>query len=78
MAPGNLEAKMTLISFELQVKGLLKVEAGGEENCMSKGLGITLAVVGVLVVVVFMVFGSYRERQEPDGGQGSECEGRLV
>ena len=26
---------------------------------MSKGLGITLAVVGVLVLVVFMVFGSY-------------------
>ena len=26
---------------------------------MSKGLGITLAVVGVLLLVVFMVFGSY-------------------
>jgi LemA protein len=26
---------------------------------MSKGLGITLGIVGVLVVVVFMVFGSY-------------------
>ena len=26
---------------------------------MSKGLGITLAVLGVLLLVVFMVFGSY-------------------
>ncbi len=26
---------------------------------MSKGLGITLAVVAVLLLVVFMVFGSY-------------------
>ena len=26
---------------------------------MSKGLGITLGILGVLLVVVFMVFGSY-------------------
>src|ERR1700678_2516089 len=32
---------------------------GGERNCMSKGLMITLGVVGVLLLIVFMVFGSY-------------------
>ncbi len=35
------------------------MEAGGEKHCMSKGLGITLGILGVLLVVVFMVFGSY-------------------
>jgi LemA protein len=35
------------------------VEAGGEENCMGKGLWIALGVVGVLVLAVLMVFGSY-------------------
>jgi LemA protein len=39
--------------------GFPETEAGGEKHCMSKGLGITLGVVGVLLVVVFMVFGSY-------------------
>ncbi len=34
-------------------------KAGGDENGMSRGLGITLAVVGVLVLAVFLVFGSY-------------------
>ena len=45
---------------------------------MSKGLGITLAVVGVLLLVVLMIFGSYVERQEPDGGQGSDGKSRMV
>ena len=30
---------------------------------MSKGLGITLAVIGVLLLVVFMVFGSFKSAQ---------------
>src|ERR1039458_4603991 len=32
---------------------------GGEKHGMSKGLWIALGVVGVLVLVVLMVFGSY-------------------
>jgi len=35
------------------------VEAGGEESFMSKGFWIGLGVVGVLVLVLLMAFGSY-------------------
>jgi LemA protein len=35
------------------------VEAGGEEDGMSKGLLITLGIFGVLILCVLMVFGSY-------------------
>jgi LemA protein len=35
------------------------VEARGEKDFMSRGLWITLGVVGVLLLVVLMVFGSY-------------------
>lgn len=35
------------------------MEAGGEKHSMSKGLWIALGVVGVLVLAVLMVFGSY-------------------
>jgi LemA protein len=38
---------------------LLNEQTGGEKKGMSKTLGITLAVFGVLLVVVLMVFGSY-------------------
>src|ERR1035437_11136548 len=41
------------------MNGLPRWEAGGEKNSMSKGLWIALGVVGVLVLVVLMVFGSY-------------------
>src|ERR1039458_7382333 len=41
------------------MNGLPRGEAGGEKNSMSKGLWIALGVVGVLVLVVLMVFGSY-------------------
>ena len=41
------------------MNGLPLVEAGGEKHSMSKGLWIALGVVGVLVLVVLMVFGSY-------------------
>jgi hypothetical protein len=34
---------------------------------MRKGLGITLAVVAVLLLAVLMVFGSYVSAKEPDG-----------
>jgi LemA protein len=39
--------------------GLPIKEAGGEKHCMSKGLWIGLGVVGVFVVILLMVFGSY-------------------
>jgi LemA protein len=35
------------------------VEAGGEKNGMGRGLWIALGVVGVLVLALLMVFGSY-------------------
>ncbi len=35
------------------------MEAGGEEDCMSRGLWIGLGVVGVFVLALLMVFGSY-------------------
>jgi LemA protein len=35
------------------------VEARGEKDFMSRGLWITLGVVGVLLLVILMVFGSY-------------------
>jgi LemA protein len=35
------------------------LKARGENDSMSKALGITLAIVGVLVIVILMVFGSY-------------------
>jgi LemA protein len=35
------------------------MEAGGDEDGMSKGLLVTLGIVGVLVLCVLMVFGSY-------------------
>jgi LemA protein len=35
------------------------VEAGGEEHSMTRGLWIALGVIGVLVLAVLMVFGSY-------------------
>src|ERR1035437_3666528 len=35
------------------------VEAGGEEDGMGRGLWIALGVVGVLILAVLMVFGSY-------------------
>lgn len=35
------------------------MDAGGEEDCMSRGIWIVLGVVGVLVLAVLMVFGSY-------------------
>jgi LemA protein len=41
------------------MKGLSQEEAGGEEQVMSRGLLITLGVVGVLILAVLMVFGSY-------------------
>jgi LemA protein len=40
-------------------EGACITRAGGEEQGMSKGLWIALGVVGVLVLVVLMVFGSY-------------------
>ena len=46
---------------------------------MSKGLGIVLAIVGVLVVVVLMVFGSFvSAKNQMAAGPRSECEGRMV
>jgi LemA protein len=39
------------------------VEAEGEEDGMSKGLLITLGVVGVLLLCVLMVFGSFKSAQ---------------
>jgi LemA protein len=57
--PGlKIETWGTQYVFEF-VKGLRENGAGGEKHCMSKGLGITLGILGVLLVVVFMVFGSY-------------------
>jgi LemA protein len=41
------------------LKGPASWRAGGEEQGMSKGLWIALGVLGVLVLVVLMVFGSY-------------------
>jgi LemA protein len=41
------------------MKGLPSTEAGGEEDCMGRGLWIALGVVGVLILAVLMVFGSY-------------------
>src|ERR1017187_8815132 len=35
------------------------MEAGGEKDCMSRGLWIGLGVVGVFVLALLMVFGSY-------------------
>ena len=35
------------------------MEAGGEEDCMGRGLWIGLGVVGVLILALLMVFGSY-------------------
>jgi len=39
--------------------GPASAEAGGEKHCMSRGLGVVLGVVGVLVLVVLMIFGSF-------------------
>jgi LemA protein len=41
------------------MNGLPQWEAGGEKHNMSKGLWIALGVVGVLVLCLLMVFGSY-------------------
>ena len=38
-------------------------EAEGDRNGMSRGLGITLAVFGVLLLVVLMIFGSFKSAQ---------------
>jgi LemA protein len=40
------------------------MEAGGENRVMGKGLWITLGILGVLVLVVLMVFGSYVSAQK--------------
>ena len=41
------------------MKGPASEQAGGEEDSMGRGLWIALGVVGVLVLAVLMVFGSY-------------------